>query len=71
MKKHKIAIEPWASEGKSEIEGQGPTVLRWRCSCGRIGPALPLEGTLGGRARAERRADTGGRQHIAAMERVR
>ena len=41
---------------------------RWRCSCGQVGPWRTAS-KASGAVRAARSARTGGRQHVAAMER--
>lgn len=69
MKAHAATVELWHSERLRGGPGDQKHFVRWRCSCGRIGPALPSEGTIGGRLSSQRRASNGGIRHVAAMER--
>lgn len=69
MTAHVITIEPWATERQREIPGQRPTIVRWRCSCGRLGAGVQLGGDTDARRSAERRARDAGQRHVAAMER--
>lgn len=81
MRAHSFEIQLWASEQRREIDGQPAQFVRWRCSCGKLGPALvlpPISGDPGQqladwpkRRSAEHSARTGGQRHIAAMERGR
>lgn len=71
MLTHKTDIELWATERERELPGRKPTLVRWKCACGRLGPALPITSTSTGASRAERRARNGGLRHTAAMERSR
>ena len=68
MTGHKTAIELWATEKQREVDGKKPAYVRWRCSCGRLGEAVPIGLTCRGMT-AERRASDGGIRHCAAMER--
>lgn len=65
---HKTEIQLWATERNREVEGRKPAFVRWYCSCGRLGEAIPIGLTRRGMS-AERRASDAGNRHVAAMER--
>jgi hypothetical protein len=57
--RHEISIEPCESTTWQTAAQRRAKAVRWRCSCGRVGPdVLKRE-----RARAER----GGAQHVARV----
>jgi hypothetical protein len=67
---HVVEVDLWATK---HVRG-GPEDIkhwvRWRCSCGRLGPSLKLDHvTWAGRTSATRRARSGGAAHARAMER--
>jgi hypothetical protein len=64
---HKTETQLWATECNREVEGKKPAFVRWFCSCGRLGEAIPI-GLMRRGMTAERRASDGGIRHVAAME---
>lgn len=70
MTAHVTETQLWATEREREVEGKIPAFARWRCSCGRLGDAIPLYLTRKGKT-AERRARDGGVAHVRMMERGR
>lgn len=63
MTDHVITIERWKTERERGPATCDKGFVRWYCSCGRLGPALTIGSGASGRARAERRAKTGGGRH--------
>lgn len=59
--KHVITIEPTESTMWQTAAGRRAKAVRWRCTCGRVGPDV-LERERG-------RAERGGKQHVASEAR--
>ena len=76
---HSLEIQLWATERVRSVDGQPAQFVRWRCSCGRLGPAIaipPVSGDPGQqladwpkRREAERSARVGGEMHIRSGKR--
>ncbi len=61
MSAHWTMVEVWASEGHRTEPGKPGPGLRWKCSCGRLGPLISLNvGEKAARTKAER----GGGMHM-------
>lgn len=60
---HTFKLEDVPAKSWRTAGGKPGSAVRWRCSCGRVGPdVLPSEAD---------RARRGGERHVAAMERGR
>lgn len=70
--KHEIEVQPWFNDHRrnapAERHAEIKTVVRWSCSCGRIGPSRPLGLTMTSQRLAHRSARIGGAGHVRAAK---
>ena len=71
--KHDIEIQPWFNDhhrnAPAERHAEIKTVVRWSCSCGRIGPSWRLGLTMTSQRLAHQSARVGGAGHVRAATR--
>jgi hypothetical protein len=64
---HRILVEVWKSELQRAVSKGTPPGVRWLCSCGRLGPFVPMAKDA---AMARKTAERGGTLHRAAQNRI-